>query len=1528
MDLSTVNLWSELTRSDSGPFSRMSDISEQFPRINAFANGMQSPQSELFPKMNNIHKNGQPPTEQFTKMNDSPAGMNSQPMPPMMQNKMTQPSQQQPQQRSVQQFPSSPNSQPTAEEKLPSALLNGPQNSVPSLPPEMLNSAPSDRLSNLPEQFQKMNVYSNGTEFPPSSIGGSKEVPSPQTSQSQVPPTTGGQFTNQQNSFSQVSTHSPPSSQNQFSNVQKPLTQQSPSLPSSQNQFSFQQKPLAPQTSVPPSSLSQFSNQSNPLAQQSQPATLPPSSQSLSFSNQQKPVVQQPLSQHTMPHTPLSSSLGQFANQQTPPTPQSTSIPPTSLPPSGQSMLTNQQKPLVQQSPSMPQTSVPLSSQSMFSNQQKPLVQQSPSMPQTSLSSSGQSMFPNQQKPLVQQSPLMPQTSLPPSSQSMFPNQQKPLVQQSPSMSQPSPLSSSQSPFTNHQKPLVQQSPSMPQTSLPPSSQSMFNNQQKPLSQQSPSMPQTSLPLSSQSMFSNQQKPLVQQSPSMPQTSSLSQFGGMQNHPQQKPPSMQQMPSPSSSQSQFISQQVSQSSLPPSSQNQLSNQVKPPLQQPLPMPNQFPQMKSPLAQQPPLPPSSQNQFNYQQKQPFQQGTQMQQPPLPPSSQSQFSSQQKPPQMAFNNSPLSGPTPAPPVPTPSPSQRPPSISQQYPKVNAYYNGPQATPPPVSMPSKVVAPTQPPSQPNYSPNQYGNQQKSPYVPYNNTMSPQMPPQQSQNFAQPQYSNQNYSSNMMNRYPAQPGAPGPNVVQGGMNKGWGMEICDLLKTRDILPPEHEDPPPIKLQQELLSSLNCSPSIFRCTLTKIPETKALLDKSRLPLGVLIHPFKDLTKLTVIQSSVIVRCRACRTYINPFIHFVDNKHWKCNLCFRVNELPDDFQYDPTTRTYGDPSRRPEIKSSTLEFIAPSEYMVRPPQPAVYLFLLDVSRLATQSGYLSIVCETLLAHLDNLPGDARTSIGIIAYDSAVHFYSLAVGSNRPHEMTVQDVEDIFLPCPDNLLVNLNESKELVCELLSQLPKKYKESFATDSALGAALQAGYKLLAPSGGRITVFQTCLPNLGPGKLAPREDPALRASENVQHLNPFTDFYKKLALDCSAQQIAVDLFVINSQYVDIASLAGISKFSGGSIYHIPLFSAVNQTHVENLEKMFTRYLIRKIGFESVMRLRCTRGVSIHTFHGNFFVRSTDLLSLPNVNPDAGYGMQVSIDENLTDISNVCFQAALLYTSSQGERRIRVHTLCLPVASSLQEILYSADQECIVGLLSKMAVDRSAQSSLSDAREAFVNAVVDILSAFRTVQSYGGGPGSLLAPNTLRLLPLYVLALLKQTAFRVGSSTRLDDRVFAMNQMKCLPLTFLIQSVYPDLYPVHYLDQVPEVEFEDKLVPQPPRLQLSSERIDKNGIYLMDSGDSFILYVGHNVNPQLLNNLLGVPHFSALPDISCGIAELETPESERLRNFIILLCVEKPYCPPITVLRDNSSHRSMFLERLVEDKYDSGISYYEFLQRIKAQVK
>lgn len=69
-------------------------------------------------------------------------------------------------------------------------------------------------------------------------------------------------------------------------------------------------------------------------------------------------------------------------------------------------------------------------------------------------------------------------------------------------------------------------------------------------------------------------------------------------------------------------------------------------------------------------------------------------------------------------------------------------------------------------------------------------------------------------------------------------------------------------------------------------------------------------------------------------------------------------------------------------------------------------------------------------------------------------------------------------------------------------------------------------------------MTVFQTCLPNVNPGGLQSRENPNERSAKDVHHLGPATDFYKRHALECSGQQIAVDLFLLNSQYSDLATI------------------------------------------------------------------------------------------------------------------------------------------------------------------------------------------------------------------------------------------------------------------------------------------------------------------------------------------------------------------------------------------------------
>lgn len=345
-------------------------------------------------------------------------------------------------------------------------------------------------------------------------------------------------------------------------------------------------------------------------------------------------------------------------------------------------------------------------------------------------------------------------------------------------------------------------------------------------------------------------------------------------------------------------------------------------------------------------------------------------------------------------------------------------------------------------------------------------------------------------------------------------------------------------------------------------------------------------------------------------------------------------------------------------------------------------------------------------------------------------------------------------------------------------------------------------------------------------------------------------------------------------------------------------------------------------------MRIRCSKGLSIHTFHGNFFVRSTDLLSLPNINPDAGFGMQMSIEENLTDMSTVCFQAALLYTSSKGERRIRVHTMCLPVTNQISEVFAGADQQAIVALLAKMAVDRSVTSSLTDAREAMINAAVDSLSAYGNTIPASQRIGAVPSPFSIRLLPTFVLAMLKSTAFRLGTNTSLDDRVFAMQQCKSLPTSMLLQNFYANMYPVHNLDDMNEFDRGDVKVPQPPRLHLSSANIDRHGVFLMDTGDSLLLYVGSAVPDKYLQDVLDVPNFMSIPEDMIDLPELENPTSEKLRSFVSYLLDCRPGGTTFYVIREDSKYRMAFFQHMVEDRTESSMSYYEFLQHLQKQIK
>ncbi|KAL1566271.1 Protein transport protein Sec24A [Salvia divinorum] len=71
------------------------------------------------------------------------------------------------------------------------------------------------------------------------------------------------------------------------------------------------------------------------------------------------------------------------------------------------------------------------------------------------------------------------------------------------------------------------------------------------------------------------------------------------------------------------------------------------------------------------------------------------------------------------------------------------------------------------------------------------------------------------------------------------------------------------------------------------------------------------------------------------------------------------------------------------------------------------------------------------MAQTIRSCLDSLPGSTGTWIVFITHDSTIHLYNMKSLLQQPQMMVVSDLDDIFVPLPDDLLVNLSESRTVV-----------------------------------------------------------------------------------------------------------------------------------------------------------------------------------------------------------------------------------------------------------------------------------------------------------------------------------------------------------------------------------------------------------------------------------------------------------------------------------------------------------------
>ncbi|GLB42024.1 putative sec23/Sec24 helical domain containing protein [Lyophyllum shimeji] len=617
-----------------------------------------------------------------------------------------------------------------------------------------------------------------------------------------------------------------------------------------------------------------------------------------------------------------------------------------------------------------------------------------------------------------------------------------------------------------------------------------------------------------------------------------------------------------------------------------------------------------------------------------------------------------------------------------------------------------------------------------------------------------------------------------PAYGQQPQPGYAQAPMDAlagqfgqmGMGGQKQFQLYTTNLLtsPPEprelYRPPPEIRLPPNSCISpsplANADPSYKRCTLNAIPTTSSLLGKAKIPLALVITPYRSLMVAIAGDAACVtcrMRCPSSSTGIK-------------------------FAISPATGGH--------VRSSTillLNFVAPTEYMVRPPQPAVYVFLIDVSHSAVQSGMVATATRTILENLDRIPDeDERTKVAIICYDTSLYFFSLPPGSTDSTMLVVSDIDDVFLPKPSDLLVNLVEARAGLENLLGRINDMFQDNTVVGSAMGPALQAGFKLMSPIGGKIIVLASSLPSVGAGALKNREDPKiLGTAKESGLLQAASPFYKTFAIECSRAHVSVDMFLFSAGYTDVASLACLPHYTSWPDLLLPCVQRradprMRSNSRTSSERCWQCRSCWKPSCVCVLHAACAWHRSTAT---SSCARQTcsPCLLFPRISRTP---IEIQIEETITS-PFVVFQTAVLHTTCYGERRIRVVTLALPTTSNLSEVFASADQVAIATLLANKAVERALTHKLEDSRDYIFQRLVDILVSYKASMTSGGAGASaqLAISDNMKMLPVLVLGLLKNVGIRQSAQIPPDIRAYSQCLLTSLPSQLLIPYIYPTFY-------------------------------------------------------------------------------------------------------------------------------------------------
>jgi protein transport protein SEC24 len=142
-------------------------------------------------------------------------------------------------------------------------------------------------------------------------------------------------------------------------------------------------------------------------------------------------------------------------------------------------------------------------------------------------------------------------------------------------------------------------------------------------------------------------------------------------------------------------------------------------------------------------------------------------------------------------------------------------------------------------------------------------------------------------------------------------------------------------------------------------------------------------------------------------------------------------------------------------------------------------------------------------------------------------------------------------------------------------------------------------------------------------------------------------------------------------------------AAISGGECFFYPNFHSPRD--LLKLSQEISHTVTRETGYQALMKVRCSNGLQVSAYHGNFLQHTFGAdLEIGTIDADKALGVLFSYDGKLDPKLDAHFQAALLYTAANGQRRVRCINIVAGVNEGGIETMKCIDQDAVVAIIAK----------------------------------------------------------------------------------------------------------------------------------------------------------------------------------------------------------------------------------------------------